>query len=117
MHKRNKSERRNELKTFYGGIFIEKEKLEREGINYPIKLEYYKKVNDEKAIKEGQKRYGVNIVRTDYQNDKPRIEEGSIEFLTNDEEKVEQVLKIFKEFEVTPIDMPNVMDVIYRKLF
>ena len=30
------------MKTFFGGIFIQKEKLMEEGIDYPIKLEYYK---------------------------------------------------------------------------
>ena len=30
------------MKTFFGGKFIEKEKLTEAGIDYPIKLEYYK---------------------------------------------------------------------------
>lgn len=32
------------MKTFYGGKFIAKSKLEKEGIFYPIKLEYYKSI-------------------------------------------------------------------------
>ena len=35
------------MKTFFGGTFIEKEKLEEAGINHPIKLEYYKEINEE----------------------------------------------------------------------
>ena len=30
------------MKTFFGSIFIEKEKLQEAGVKYPIKLEYYK---------------------------------------------------------------------------
>ena len=30
------------MKTFFGSIFIEKERLQEAGVEYPIKLEYYK---------------------------------------------------------------------------
>ena len=30
------------MKTFFGGMFMNKEELRKEGILYPIKLEYYK---------------------------------------------------------------------------
>ena len=30
------------MKTFFGGMFMNKENLRKEGILYPIKLEYYK---------------------------------------------------------------------------
>ena len=33
-------------KKFYGGIFIDRQKLSSEGINYPIKIEYYKICDD-----------------------------------------------------------------------
>lgn len=36
------------MKTFYGGKFIAKSKLEKEGIFYPIKLEYYKSIETKK---------------------------------------------------------------------
>ena len=35
------------MKTFFGSIFIEKEKLQEAGVKYPIKLEYYKIINEE----------------------------------------------------------------------
>ena len=105
------------MKTFYSSTFIKKEELQEEGITYPIKLEYYKRVNDDEVIKSGGNKYGVNIVQTDYFQNETRIEEGEIEFLTNDEDKVEKVLKIFKEGAVTPVDMQYVMDELYKKLF
>ena len=54
------------MKTFFGGIFIEKEKLEEAGINYPIKLEYYEYINNEE---ENKSKYGISIVKTEYKED------------------------------------------------
>ena len=35
------------LKTFFDGVFISKENLKEAGIKYPIKLEYYKQINED----------------------------------------------------------------------
>ena len=37
------------MTTFFGGVFIDQETLETAGINYPIKLEYYKRINENKS--------------------------------------------------------------------
>ena len=39
------------MKRFYGSIFIEKEKLEEAGVENPIKLEYYKIINEDEFVK------------------------------------------------------------------
>ena len=45
------------MRTFFGSTFIEKDKLEEAEIYHPIKLEYYKEINEDdiqkvdKAIK------------------------------------------------------------------
>lgn len=105
------------IKTFFGGIFIEKEKLKEAGINHPIKLEYYKRINKDNVLKENQAKYGVTIVKTEYIDCKPKIETKEIEFLTNDEKKVEKVLSLFKEYEVTPINSEEVIKDLAVKLF
>ena len=38
------------LKTFFGGVFIKKESLEEAQINHPIKLEYYKRINEDEIV-------------------------------------------------------------------
>ena len=38
------------MKNFFGSIFINRDKLQEAGINYPIKVEYYRITNDEKEI-------------------------------------------------------------------
>ena len=35
------------MKYFFGSIFINRDKLREAGINYPIKVEYYKLINEE----------------------------------------------------------------------
>ena len=58
------------MKRFFGGIFIEKEKLKEEGINHPIKLEYYKQINEETNE---ENKYGITIVKTEYIPEKIKV--------------------------------------------
>ena len=56
------------LKNFYGSIFISRDKLEEAGINYPIKVEYYKITEEEKRKTTNEAIYGVQIIKTEYRN-------------------------------------------------
>lgn len=105
------------MKTFFGGIFIEKKKLEEEGIKYPIKLEYYKRINEDEYINKKNQKYGISVVKTEYLPENTKVERKEIKYLTNDENKVEEVLKIFKDNEVTPIGVEDVMSDLYKKVF
>ncbi len=96
------------MKTFYGGKFLEKSKLEEEGIYHPIKLEYYKRVDKEEKQK-GRQKFGISIVKTEYIPDNIKIETKDVKNLSDDENKVEKLLSIFKEFEVTPITAEDVI--------
>ena len=96
------------MKIFYGGKFIEKGKLERAGIYYPIKLEYYKRL-DSKEQQEGKVDYGISIVKTEYIPDNTKIETKDIRNITQDEEKVEALLSICKKYEVTPIGIEDII--------
>lgn len=48
------------MKTFFGGMFMNKENLRKEGILYPIKLEYYKI----KDLKSKNDIFGIEVVKT-----------------------------------------------------
>ena len=48
------------MKTFFGGMFMNKENLRKEGILYPIKLEYYKI----KDLKSKNDILGIEVVKT-----------------------------------------------------
>ena len=96
------------MKTFFGRIFIKKEKLEEAGIEYPIKLEYYKYINNNYIEDKNKSKYGIGITKTEYKENK-MVEEIVIKNLTNDEGKAIDILKLLKNNEVTPIGAEDVI--------
>lgn len=97
------------MKTFFGGIFIEKKKLEEAGIYHPIKLEYYKNINEDDIINTNKAKFGISIIKTEYIKDSTQIEEKNIKYLTNDENQANNILRLFKENEVTPIGAEDII--------
>ena len=98
------------MKIFFGSIFIKKEELEEAGIEYPIKLEYYKRINEDEYIKNINMKYGINVVKTEYIPNNIKIENKEMPYITNNEEKINNILKIFKENGVTPIAVEDVIE-------
>lgn len=105
------------MKTFFGGKFIEREKLVEAGIDYPIKLEYYKKINEEEFVKKDKAKFGIEIVKTEYIPNNTTIENKEIKYLSNDEDKINKILNLFKENEVTPIGVEDILLDLSKKLF
>ena len=97
------------MKRFYGSIFIEKEKLEEAGVENPIKLEYYKIINEDEFVKGTNSKYGIKIVKTQYIENDTKTEDKTIEYLSNNEEKVDEILKILKDKEVTTVCVQDVI--------
>ena len=104
------------MKIFFGSIFIKKENLKEVGINYPIKLEYYKLINEEVVLNESQARYGINVVKTEYIGEKVKVENKIIKYLSDNEKRVEEILEKFKEYEVTPNNVQEIISDYSRKL-
>lgn len=102
---------------FFGGIFIEKEKLEEAGIGYPIKLEYYKKINEDEIGKYNKTKYGISIVKTEYIPNNLKVETKNIDYVTNDEIEEDRILNIFKENQVTIINSEEIISDLFRKNF
>ena len=94
------------MKNFFGSIFINRDELLDAGINYPIKVEYYKITNEPE--KENKLLYGIQVIKTEYR-DKIGVEQNKIEHLTNDEKEITQMLGLVKENEVTPIGLEDVI--------
>lgn len=103
------------MKIFYSSAFIKKENLNEAGINYPIKLEYYKIINEDEIIKQEKAKFGINIVKTAYKKDDTQVENKTIQYISNDEKKIEEILKILKEYEVTPIAVEEILSDISKK--
>ena len=96
------------MKNFFGSIFINRERLEEAGINYPIKVEYYKIINEEEKMKQNKLIYGIQVIKTEYR-DKIGIEQEKIDHITNDENEITTMLSLMKENEVTPIGLEDVI--------
>ena len=105
------------MRTFFGGKFIEKEKLLEAGIQYPIKLEYYKKSDEENNLRKNKPKYGISIVKTSYMQNDIEIETKEIEFLSNDEVQIEKILKMFKENDVTPVSAEYILTDLSKQEF
>ena len=96
------------MKNFFGSIFINRDELREAGIDYPIKVEYYKIINEEEKMKQNKLIYGIQVIKTEYR-DKIGIEQEKIEHITNDESEITKMLDIIKDNEVTPIGLEDVI--------
>ena len=96
------------MKNFFGSIFINRDKLLEAGINYPIKVEYYKITDEERTKQENHLVYGVQIIKTEYK-EKIGIEQNKVEHITNDDGEIAKILSVIKENEVTPIGLEDVV--------
>ena len=107
--KENESEMLINMNIFFGGTFIKKENLEEAGIVNPIKLEYYKIINEDEFINKDNAKYGIKIVKTEYINDDVKTENKEIKHLSDNEEKTNQILEVLKRNEVTPIGVQDII--------
>ena len=103
------------MKNFFGSIFINRDKLLEAGINYPIKVEYYKITDEERTKQKNHLVYGVQIIKTEYK-EKIGVEQRKIENITNSEKEVDKILYQLKENEVTPIGLEDVLIELEEKI-
>ena len=96
------------VKNFFGSIFINRDRLKEAGIDYPIKVEYYKITNEQEKIKQNKLKYGIQIIKTEYR-DRIGVEQNKIEHITNDENEIAKMLDVMKEYEVTPVGLEDVI--------
>lgn len=96
------------MKTFFGDILIDKQRTRDAKIKYPIKVEYYKTTDEENRT------FGIEIIKKEYKRTKMYIEKKAINQLTYDENKVEKILKIFKQNKVTVVNADDIIEDIFK---
>ena len=96
------------MKNFFGSIFINRDELAEAGINYPIKVEYYKITDEDRRENKDKLIYGLQVIKTEYR-DKIGVEQNKIENITNNESEITQILSLVKENEVTPVGLEDVI--------
>ncbi len=104
------------VRIFSGSTFIEKEELKDTNICHPIKLEYYKIINEDEKVKNRKAKFGINVVKTEYKQEHIKIENKIIQHLSNDESKIEEVLEMFKKHKVTPITVEDILSDFSKKI-
>ena len=99
----------NTMKIFYGSVFMEQKKLQEVGIEHPIKLEYYKIINEDEIVKQKKAKFGIHVIKTEYRKNEIKIEDKKVKHISSDENKIEEILNILKENEVTPVILEDIL--------
>lgn len=86
------------MKSFYGGTYVGKDTLANNNIYYPIRLEYYKT----EQIENYQSVYGIEVVKTEYKDDKVNVENKILNKVTKEENTINKILERLKQGEITP---------------
>lgn len=97
------------MKKFFGGKFMDKENLLLEGISYPVKLEYYK-VEEKSREEKGRDVFSIEVIKTEYLENKVNVETKMVENFSFDEEETNHILEKLKQYEVTPVTIKDVID-------
>ena len=103
------------MKMFFSSTFMKQERLEEVGINHPIKLEYYKLINEDEITTQQKAKFGINVVKTEYIKDNIKIENKKLQYISSDEKKIDEILHILKENEVTPVIVEDVLNDFSKK--
>jgi len=99
------------MKYFFGCTFMSKEELADIGVEYPIKLEYYKTQTNEENVKNQKDiKYGIEVIKTSYIDEKVDVEKRSIPEILKDELKINQILDKFKTNKVTPVSAEYIIE-------
>jgi len=105
-----------QFKRFYGGTFINKEELMANGIFHPIKLEYYKTIRESKDfLNINGDIYGIQVVKTEYIDKTVKIETKEISYKINNEQKIDEILEILKNNQVTPTIAEDIVEDFLKK--
>lgn len=94
------------MKTFFDGIFIDKNRLLEEGIKYPVKIEYYKTITGKENV---ENKYGIEIIKTEYKEGNVNVEKEEVLEITNNSNKADKILTLLRDNEVTPIAIQDVL--------
>ena len=105
------------MKYFFGCTFMSREELANIGVRYPIKLDYFKtKTNEEKIKNENEIKYGIEVIKTSYIEEKVNIEKRTIPEIIKDEIKIEQILSKLKQNKVTPVSAEYVIEDLLKEI-
>ena len=99
------------MRYFFGCTFMSRDELASMGVEYPIKLEYYKTQTNEEEVKNQKDiKYGIEVIKTSYIDEKVNVEKRTIPEIIRDEIKINKILGKLKENKVTPVSAEYVIE-------
>jgi len=99
------------MKYFFGCTFMNKEELANIGVEYPIKLEYYKtQTNEEEVNNQKDIKYGIEVIKISYIDESVKIEKRIIPEILRDEIRINKILDKLKENKVTPVSAEYIIE-------
>ena len=97
---------------------MSREELANIGVEYPIKLEYYKTQTNEENVKNQKDiKYGIEVIKTSYINEKVDVERKTIPEILRDEIKIDRILDKLKQNKVTPISAEYVIEDLLKESY
>ena len=106
------------MKYFFGCTFMSRDELANIGVEYPIKLEYYKTQTNEENVKNQKDiKYGIEVIKTSYINEKVDVERKTIPEILRDEIKIDRILDKLKQNKVTPISAEYVIEDLLKESY
>lgn len=98
-------------RTYHGGTFLGWDDLQEAKINHRVELEYYQTKNDINNIfNENDTKYGIEILKKEYEKDRIYIESNNIKNVCDSSKKVIEIINVLKKNKVTPVGLQDVLD-------
>ena len=102
-------------RTYYGGTFLNDEDLAESTLKHKIELEYYTIKTYNNEVNEEAKRYGIGIVKKEYEEENVKIESNNHNNISNNIYIVNELIDTLKRGKVTPIGLDDIMDDLYKE--
>lgn len=98
-------------RTYHGGTFLGWDDLQEAKINHRVELEYYQTKNDiNNILNEDDTKYGIEILKKEYEKDRIYIESNNIKNVCDSSKKVIEIINLLKKNKVTPVGLQDVLD-------
>lgn len=97
-------------RTYHGETFLEGTELSETNIKHKIRLEYY----SIKETKDENDAYGIEVIKKEYKENGIDTETSSREYISNNAQKVIEIINTLKKHKVTPIGLNDVLEDLLR---
>ena len=100
------------IRKLYGETTIRGKELDFNKRNSSIHLKYYKTTNE--LSRRNSKKYGIEIIKEEINGSNKTKEKSTAYELSDDEQIIDKLLKIFVKNKVTPISINDILTDLYK---